>query len=97
MDYENCKIPDVASAVKHLGMLTGVECRINEVPFLKEKGLFSLPTVSEDIVRIASKYGIHESVTGDVFTFGQQFIRVIRALSQRGVFPDSEFDRFFKE
>ena len=66
MNYENCNIPDVASAVRHLGNLTGVECHINEVPFLKEKGLFSLPTISEDVVRIASKYGLHESVTGDV-------------------------------
>lgn len=96
MDYENRNIPDVASAVKHLGAITGVECHINEVPFLKEKGLFSLPTVSEDVVRIASKYGFHEFVTGDVYAFRQQFIRVIRALSQKGVFPESEFDRFFE-
>ena len=97
MNYENCNIPDVASAVRHLGNLTGVECHINEVPFLKEKGLFSLPTISEDVVRIASKYGLHESVTGDVCAFGQQFIRTIRELGQRGVFPVSEFDRFFEE
>lgn len=97
MNYENCNIPDVASAVRHLGNLTGVECHINEVPFLKEKGLYSLPTISEDVVRIASKYGFHESVTGDVCAFGQQFIRIIRELGQRGVFPVSEFDRFFEE
>lgn len=97
MNYENCNIPDVASAVRHLGNLTGVECHINEVPFLKEKGLYSLPTISEDVVRIASKYGLHESVTGDVCVFGQQFIRIIRELGQRGVFPVSEFDRFFEE
>jgi|GEM_PF-6206953 len=96
MDYENSNIPDVASAVKHLGAITGVECNISEVPFLKEKGLFSLPTVSDDVVRIASKYGLHEFVTGDVYTFRQQFIRVIRALSQKGLFPESEFDRFFE-
>lgn len=97
MNYENCKIPDAASAVKHLGALTGVECRISEVPFFKEKGLYSLPTVSEDIVRIASKYGLQESVTGDLCTFGRQFARVLNALSHMGVFSETEFDRFFEE
>lgn len=94
-NYENCKITDFASAVNHLGDLTGVECRINEVPLLKSKGLYSLPTISEDMVRIANKYGLSESVTGEVGTSFQQFIRIIRTLAAKGVFPESEFDRFF--
>lgn len=94
-NYENCKITDFASAVNHLGDLTGVECRINEVPSLKSKGLYSLPVISEDMVRIASKYGLSESVTGEVAASFRQFVRIIRSLAVKGVFPESEFDRFF--
>lgn len=95
-DYENCKIPDFTSAVKHLGMLTGVDCKISEIPFLKAQGLFSIPTVSEDMVRIGNKYGLSEKVTNDVSATFKQFIRIIRALSAKGIFSDSEFDKFFE-
>lgn len=47
--------------MEHLSLITGVPCQINEVPKLKEMGLISLPVASEDLVRIASKYGLHET------------------------------------
>ncbi len=95
-DYENCKIPDFASAVRHLGEATGVACEINEVPFLKAKGLFSLPTISEDLVRIANKYGLSETITNEVSEAFRQFTRIIRNLSAQGVIDETDFDRFFE-
>lgn len=90
----NYSIPDVAATVRHLGNLTGVYCQIHCDPELKARGLFSLPTISEDLVRIASKYGIEESVTGDVRTSVFQFVRIVDKLSAMGVINRSEFDRF---
>lgn len=94
-DYANRGIPKFAAAVQHLGELTGVVCNLNEVPDLKAMGLFSLPTISEDIVRVANKYGLIESVTSEVGAVHRQFARVLKALIAKGIFSDSEFDRYF--
>ena len=90
----NYSIPDVAATVSHLGNLTGVNCQIHCDPGLKAMGLFSLPTISEDLVRIASKYGIRESVTGDVKTSVLQLVRIVDKLSSMGVIRRSDFDRY---
>lgn len=97
MDYQKCKVPELAPAIEHLSRITGVPCEINEEPGLKEMGLISLPVASEDLVRIASKYGLHETVATDVQSFFCQFVRVIQNLQKKGVFSESEFDRFFEE
>lgn len=43
MDYQKCKVPELAPAIEHLSRITGVPCEINEEPGLKEMGLISLP------------------------------------------------------
>ena len=87
-------IPDVAAALNHLSELTGVECQIHEMPPLKALGLFSLTTSSEDLVRVAAKYGIVESPVRALPAFSRQFLRVIDKLSAMGVFNRSEFDPY---
>ena len=90
----NYNIPDYASAVRHLGNLTGVYCQIHFDPEMRSRGLFSLPTASEDLVRIASKYGIQESVTGDSLPSVFQLVRIVDKLSEMGVINRAEFDRY---
>ena len=90
----NYNIPDVAATVGHLGDLTGVHCQIHCAPELRARGLFSLPTASEDLVRIAAKYGIQESVTVDSRPFVFQLVRIVDKLSEMGVINRSEFDRY---
>lgn len=94
-DFANRNIPEFAAAVQHLGHLTGVECNLNEVPALKAMGLFSLPTISEDLVRIATKYGISENVTTEVESSRRQFVRILNALIAKGVISESAFDAYF--
>lgn len=94
-DYANRNIPEFAAAVQHLGHLTGVECNLHEVPALKAMGLYSVPTISEDLVRIANKYGISENVTTEVKSSHRQFVRVLNALTAKGVISDSALDAYF--
>lgn len=94
--YNHRIIKDFAGAVQHLGNLTGVECAIHEVPALKAQGYFSMPIISEDMVRIANKFGVEESVTNEISATFDQFMRIIQALSAKGLFAESEFDRFFE-
>lgn len=96
MDYSNRKIPDVAALMNHLSALTGVKCDVAHTPEFRTMGLFSLPTVSEDLVRIAAKYGLSESVTGDLVTWRMQLNRVLNTLASKGLFSEHEFDRFFE-
>lgn len=53
-----------------------------------------MPTISEDMVRIAAKYGIQESVTGDSNASVLQLVRIVDKLSEMGVINKSEFDGF---
>ncbi len=87
-------IPDFGGAIRHLGNLTGVYCQIHCDADMRSRGLFSLPTASEDLVRIASKYGIQESVTGDSKTSVLQLVRIVDKLSEMGVINRSDFDRY---
>lgn len=94
-DFANRNIPEFAAAVQHLGNLTGVECNLHEVPFLKAMGLYSVPTISEDLVRIATKYGISENVTTEVESSRRQFVRILNALIAKDVIYESAFDAYF--
>lgn len=95
MDYFNRKIPDVAALMNHLSVLTGVKCEVAHTPEFKAMGLFSLPTVSEDLVRIGHKYGLNESVTGDLTAWRNQLSRVLNALITQGVVSKNELENFF--
>lgn len=85
-------IGTIGQEVKRIGAILGVECILCAVPSLKEQGYFSLPTLSEDIVRIATKYGIPMSVTGDLEQTGRQLQSLINALRSLGVLTDSLAD-----
>lgn len=48
-------------------------------------GFYSLPTLSEDIVRIAASNGMEMSVTGDLAQTGIQLQKLLVALRERGI------------
>lgn len=80
-----------------MGRLTGVECEINEIPSLKELGLYSVYAVSEDMMKISAKYDLNEEFAGEAEALRLQFIRIIHKLVSRGICAENEFDRFFIE
>ncbi len=86
----NADLGSIGHAVKKLSELTGVNCNLCEAPGLKDKGFFSMPTLSEDIVRIASKYGISMTPTGDLNQAANQANTLIKNLIEKGVIKASE-------
>lgn len=81
-------LAEIGQEVKHLGDKLNVECTLCAIPGLKEQGYYSIPTLSEDIVRIANVYGLAMTVTGDLASTGIQLQQLITYLRERGVVID---------
>lgn len=79
---------EIGREVKRIGERLGIPCNLAHSPEFREKGLYSLPTLSEDIVRIAASYGVEMSVTGDLEQTCIQFQKLLVALRERGVLLD---------
>lgn len=78
---------EIGQEVRRLGKVLNVHCDLADpqFPFLRENGYFSMPTISDDMVRIGAKYGIHIERTGDLGFAGVQLQRLITALGSRGI------------
>lgn len=89
-DYSNppYNLGEIGTEVKRLGNKLNIECTLCAMPGLKEQGYYSIPTLSEDIVRIANAYGLQMSVTGDLGQTGIQLQQLINFLRVRGVVID---------
>ena len=76
---------EIGMEVKRLGEILNIECNLAHAPWFKANGYFSLPTLSEDIVRMASIYGIHMTVTGDLEETAKQLQYFLTELRKRGI------------
>lgn len=79
---------EIGKEVKRLGDKLNIECALCAMPRFKEQGYVSLPTLSEDIVRIGNAYGLAMTVTGDLAGTGIQLQKLITFLRERGVVID---------
>lgn len=75
----------IGKTVKRLGELVNVECTLCSIPELRERGAFSIGAVSNDIARIANKYGMMFAVSGSLAENGRQLQSLIDALISLGV------------
>lgn len=75
----------IGQEVERIGKILDVECNLAATPTLKEMGFYSLPTLSEDIVRMAAKYNIPMMVTGDLRKTGIQLQSLLVALRGMGI------------
>lgn len=78
-------IVEIGQEVKRIGERLNIECNLACSPKFKEMGAYSLPTLSEDIVRIASVYGIPMNETNDLGQTGHQLQTLINKLIELGV------------
>lgn len=81
-------LAEIGQEVKRLGERLGIQCNLAHSPQFKAMGYYSLPTLSEDIVRMAGFYGLQMSVTGDLGETGIQLQKLISTLRKRGVVID---------
>ena len=93
---KNFSLPDydlveIGNAVKRLSQLTGVPCRMHEVPFLEAEGQLSLTSISDSIVKIGQKYGIASEPTNGLAPLGQQLQSMIDSLVCRGIVKYEDF------
>lgn len=81
-------LAEIGQEVKRIGERLGIPCNLAHTTKFKELGFYSLPTLSEDIVRIAASYGVEMPVTGDLAQTGIQLQALLVALRERGVLLD---------
>lgn len=79
---------EIGQEIKRIGERLGIECNLAHSPQFKQMGFYSLPTLSEDIVRMASAYGVPMSVSGDLRETGIQLQSLINILRERGAILD---------
>ena len=87
-DYD---LVEIGNAVKRLSQLTGVPCKMHEVPFLEAEGQLSLTAISDSIVRIGQKYGVTSEPTNGLAPLGKQLQSMIDALVSRMVVKHEDF------
>lgn len=76
---------EIGQEVERIGNALNIHCDLAHSPKFKEKGMYSMPTLSHDIVRIASNYDIPMSVTGDIEEVGKQLQLLLTMLRERGI------------
>ncbi len=78
---------EIGQEVKRLGEVLNVHCDLADpkFPFFRANGYFSMPAISDDMVRIGAKYGIKLERTGDLRLAGVQLQHLIVALRSQGV------------
>lgn len=76
---------EIGREVKRLGELLNIHCNLAHSPESRAEGYVSLPTLSEDIARMASCYGIHMPVTGDLEETAKQLQSFLTELRRRGM------------
>lgn len=79
---------EIGAEVRRLGELLHIHCNLAHTPEFRAEGYVSMPTLSEDIVRMAAAYGIPMSVTNTLSQTGIQLQELITALRSRGVAID---------
>ncbi len=85
------EVTEMWPAIKRLGELTNTPCRMHEVPELERQGFKSPTAFSEDLVRIATKYGIPSSFSGNVESVAHQLQSLIDALVSKGIVKYEDF------
>lgn len=79
---------EIGQEIKRIGERLGIQCNLAHSPFFKEKGFYSLPTLSQDIARMAASYDMRMTITDDLAQTGRQLQQLIIALRERGVLND---------
>lgn len=81
-------LASIGQEVKRIGEILNIQCNLAHSPQFKKMGFYSLPTLSEDIVRMAEANGLQMSVTGDLAQTGIQLQKLITFLKGRGIIFD---------
>ncbi len=76
---------EIGDAVRSIARQLNIECKLCSMPSLRDQGYYSIPTLSEDIVKIAALHGFHWNVTGSLNQTGIQLQQLIDALASKGV------------
>jgi len=80
---------EIGSVVKKLGKMLGIECDLCIDPSMKAEGYYSLPTLSEDICKIAASFGISVGdVTASLRATSIQLQTLIVELRAKGLLTD---------
>lgn len=61
-------IVEIGEEVKRIGERLGIHCNLAYPPQFREEGYYSMPTLSEDMVRIAATHGLRLPVVCDTET-----------------------------
>lgn len=81
-------IVEIGEEVKRIGEHLGIHCNLACSPQLRENGAYSMPTLSEDLVRIAATHGLRLPVVCDTELAGRQLQQLLTFLRERGICID---------
>lgn len=77
-------LAEIGQEVKRIGEILNIHCDLAHSPSFREMGFYSMPTISHDIVRIASSFGLPMVATGDLSETGRQLQTLILHLRRLG-------------
>lgn len=81
-------IAEIGEEVKRIGERLGIHCNLAYPPQFREEGYYSMPTLSEDMVRIAATHGLRLPVVCDTELAGRQLQQLLTFLRERGICID---------
>ena len=81
-------IVEIGEEVKRIGERLGIHCNLAYPPQFREEGYYSMPTLSEDMVRIAATHGLHYQLYATQNSQADSFSNYLHSFRERGICID---------